>query len=465
MDSEFHNNKKNERSDENGSVGEANQGPSADPNRQNLAESPPPQMFKLNIDCFENLFEYMTLKDLLAFRRTCIRMKQAVDYYIKLNYTRLLSLEYTHWISLDAFTESRRNFLDYIKELHIFMYDLKCTDTANIKYLLNRLELVTLKCVGIDGDFFENFLQFCSNLKYLKISTTLGNGPIIGNGNEWMLREYKKLEHFELIADDISSDTENDVQQKKFHCPELMTFYTQNPNIRIFSTNSSLLSAIQPSLLKWNRKLDRLVVRLDQTNWNLIHVDGHGVECANILNALHEQGFYNRLHICCSSDSEHLPYLASLRAVEKLALRTIFTLREVNDIPVMESLRQLSVDHCEIIPIEWIQTMARNFINIERIYMRRGSITRILPFIRVARKLKALIVKILYTDDTTNDEPSFKDFITLNNERKLLDDARKVTIYIDEKTFLKLKWTSKVDFGFIKLMRFDSCPPEHFFDY
>ena len=38
-----------------------------------------PKMFKLNVDCFEHLFEWLSLKELLVFRRTCKRMKAVVD--------------------------------------------------------------------------------------------------------------------------------------------------------------------------------------------------------------------------------------------------------------------------------------------------------------------------------------------------------------------------------------------------
>lgn len=47
------------------------------------------KMFKLNVHCFEHLFEWFSLKELLVFRCTCKRIQKVVDYYIKLNYSRV----------------------------------------------------------------------------------------------------------------------------------------------------------------------------------------------------------------------------------------------------------------------------------------------------------------------------------------------------------------------------------------
>lgn len=58
------------------------------------------------------------------------------------------------------------------------------------------------------------------------------------------------------------------------------------------------------------------------------------------------------------------------------------------------------------------------------------------------------------------------DFDTLNDERKKLARARKVTIYIDEEIFLKLKWTGKLlSYDPIKLKRIESCELDHLFEW
>lgn len=42
----------------------------------------------LDIDCLEELFEWLSLCDLRALRATCKRMKIAVNYYVRLTYPK-----------------------------------------------------------------------------------------------------------------------------------------------------------------------------------------------------------------------------------------------------------------------------------------------------------------------------------------------------------------------------------------
>ena len=43
-------------------------------------------ILKLDVDCFEELFEWLSLADLRALRQTCKRLKLVVEYFIKTNY-------------------------------------------------------------------------------------------------------------------------------------------------------------------------------------------------------------------------------------------------------------------------------------------------------------------------------------------------------------------------------------------
>lgn len=44
---------------------------------------------KLNIDCLEEIFEWMSISDLLSFCRTCKRYKKTVDHFIRSYYPAL----------------------------------------------------------------------------------------------------------------------------------------------------------------------------------------------------------------------------------------------------------------------------------------------------------------------------------------------------------------------------------------
>ena len=189
-----------------------------------------PHMFKLNVDCFELLFDLFSLKDLLAFRLTCKRMKQVVDYYLKLNYPKLLWLE-LDYMNFQRFLRSDLYYFDGVKHLDLCVDEL-LTDSKlkNLQLILDRFESIRLSC-KIEGDFYEKFLKYCDRLKYLSIKASSSN-QLVGNGNQWLLRDYPNLEHFGCGAfeRDYPFDTSNIWNN-------VLKFLERHPKIQIFSTD------------------------------------------------------------------------------------------------------------------------------------------------------------------------------------------------------------------------------------
>lgn len=413
-----------------------NQSGTSKTDRPNVANELP-QIFKLNVDCFEHLFEWFSLKDLLEFRRTCKRVKQVVDYYIKLNYPRLLSLECANGIDFNELSESQCNSIEYINDIYLNTDELTETDIENIKYILRRAECIRLNCVTINVDFYDDFLTFCSGLKFLSIRALTLPELFLGNGNNWLLRHYPKLEHLELQICEAFNDP--------FASVEFVEFLSQNPKIQTFSTNSIYLSTIAPVILESNLKLDRLCVRVDEEL---------GPMC-DVLNALHKHGFYRRLHVCTYSDREDMQYISSLCALEKLYL---WSSSENYDLPAVNSLIELSLGNIRDTPIDALHLMATKFINLKRVYIKSGCLRNVRPFFRFSAKVEHIIIKKLLND--INEDVEFNDVLLLNDERKQLNHANKITVYFDEKTFLKLKWTAKTNFSLIELKRSDSIDDE-----
>lgn len=128
-----------------------------------------PHIFKLNVDCFEHLFEWFSLSDLLVLRRTCKRIQKVVDYYIKLTYPHLLRLRVNERRLLEL-CDARLNCYEWIRHL-ILWSGLNDTQIDSIKYILNELETLKLNYVQINGDFYEVPLKYCPRLKYLGVGT------------------------------------------------------------------------------------------------------------------------------------------------------------------------------------------------------------------------------------------------------------------------------------------------------
>lgn len=405
-----------------------------------------PQIFKLNVDCFEHLFEWFSLAELLTFRCTCKRMKAVVDYYIKLNYPRLLRFCIKNRQTLLELCDSPLNYFEWVRHLYIWTIGLNGTQTDGIKYILDQLETLKLCWVRIDGDFYEVVLKHCPRLKYLGLRTEVAPQIIIGTGNEWLLRRYPTLEHFEMDTPPSN--------EEPFQCTELLEFFYRNPNIRIFSTDSAFLLASRQLLLGSKINLDRLDIFVNR-NLNTIH---------GVTNDLCRNEFYQQLHLYSGRTDEfyrnQAQYFWSLCNVEKL---NVYSLPDDFQIPVVDSIKKLSIHMCTLFPLDVPKLIATNFINLRQIEIQFARLHDIRPFICYASKLKELKVWNLLTDNA--DEPKSSDFVALNREREQINPGCQVNIFIDEKNFLKMKWTSSLKFSLIELKPIESCELDHLFNW
>lgn len=393
-----------------------------------------PHIFKLNVDCFEHLFEWFSLKQLLVLRRTCKRIQKVVDYYIKLIYPQLRRLRVNERHLLDL-CDARLNCYEWIRHLYLWT-GLNDTQIDGIKYILNELETLKLNYVQINGDFYEVLLKHCLRLKYLGVGTCTLPKMIIGTGNDWLLRQYPMLEHFEI---DIRSPCKEPLQ-----CAELLVFFERNPNIRVFSTDSAFLLLSNQLMLGSNIRFDRLDILIKHNLSNI----------CNLTNDLYTQGFYKKLHLYGGSRAflrDEAQYLSTFFNLEKLFLDS---LPEDYPIPVMESIKELSLSVYSALPPNIPLLMATNFINLRRITISFANLPDILPFIRYAQNLEKIRIGDLDLENPK--EPNISDFVTLNEERKKLVRARKVTIFFNERYFLNFKWAKKLNFSMISLKQSES---------
>lgn len=90
-----------------------------------------------------------------------------------------------------------------------------------IQHEVDMLSIKRLKVnyVDINGEFNKTILRHFPNLEILQVEPE--EGKIIGSSNEWMMRQYTKLQYFHWRG---FSET----------IPELCTFIENNPTIRTF---------------------------------------------------------------------------------------------------------------------------------------------------------------------------------------------------------------------------------------
>lgn len=121
---------------------------------------PQAQIFKLDIDCFEELFEWLSLKDLLVLRKTSKRFKRLVDYFIK-EYCPGFKLGHgkvaiNNSINLNYFRHLDPDLAKLIKKIkfHLF-FPLSDAEINDFKGILSGIEVIEMQVWLIEGDFYE----------------------------------------------------------------------------------------------------------------------------------------------------------------------------------------------------------------------------------------------------------------------------------------------------------------------
>lgn len=150
----------------------------------------------------------------------------------------------------------------------------------------------------------------------------------------------------------------------------------------------------------------------------------------NLLNQLHERGFYRRLHLnVIGPNQECGKEFASLHALESLS---IWHFSERCGLDRLVNLKQLTIwDGFNPIDMEII---AKNLVNLREISIKKATFNDILPFIQYSTKLNKIHTN--FTDDIL-------DLQRLNEERMKLSGGRKIMIYVPDDIFLTTKWNTK----------------------
>ncbi|XP_055296108.1 uncharacterized protein LOC129565347 isoform X1 [Sitodiplosis mosellana] len=399
-------------------------------------------ILKLDVDCFEDLFEWLSLADLRSLRRMCKRLKQVVDYFIKTHYPAV-KMGYgrieLHEDKIDQFQQLHLTSVEMIKEAKIYFNEITVKEIDVFKGILpqvERLKINTWQLSANEGNFYESILKWCSNLKYLSID--LIHYAIIGEDNEWLKQQCPTIEHVAMDDNDVGGPGMAGV------FPDLKTFFELNPNIQTFSTTFHLLRINGNVFLGSNVKVDQLNVYGD-----CFHEYGMNVIC-ELLNQLHDQGFYQRLHMEASyiTLQEELDLIISVRGMEKLYLD--FCSSDKLTLAPKPEIKELGISYVgDYIALD---AVAKSLMNVERVCIGQGKVEEIIPFLRYARKVKE--IKVGRLDEGAHFENGVIDLPALNKERKGLAGASKITIYVHEDVFLATKMAlMKTDFSLVTLKR------------
>lgn len=188
-----------------------------------------PEIFKLTVDCFDEIFDYVSLQDVCSFGQTCKRMQKVAGDYFKRNYSKikkytdengiyifhydgpqpcsiktpvfnLFITSLTHkddkpqsLCYIDRYSDDFSSLIDF--ELwHIALTDWKA---KYLQKILPQLEVLKIVGCSINGDLYETILQRCKCLKELRIENLSTTSNEFANC--WLLHEYPSLETIRFL--------------------------------------------------------------------------------------------------------------------------------------------------------------------------------------------------------------------------------------------------------------------------
>lgn len=433
-----------------------------------------PQIFKLNLDCFDELFVFLSLRDLNVLSQTCKRMQLIVGYFVRENLSAFelfgrhnglylrYSYDYKSRFQFESSIQKLRihgynrfencvKLIRYIgancnKNLKIIRFDyvqLTSHEIENIKDILTNVESVVISQCRMNAYFYDQFPLICKKLKNLYVEQYNCTGDVLKRGeNNWLLRNWPKLKHFGW--------TQNG---NGYRITEIGRFFQLNPNVCSFSTTFDCLCANRDLIIQSNVKLDKLTIEINNNQDSGEFID-------KLMNELYDKEVYKRLHLYSTffetASPQSIIKLTSIKGLEALRYSTIIFETFFSHLIHFTELKIGS-----IFSHENLNEIAKKFVNLERLCISFAFRKDYLPFIKHSPKLK--IVKIKNVRDTEHSN-LILDLREINEERKKLSGVRKVIIYLEDKAYLANKWNCKtIDLDLVEIRRAEEYEWNNYF--
>lgn len=404
-----------------------------------------PEIFKLKVDHFEEICEYLDLDELMIFGQTCKHLRAVVGYIVqqthpndsicctdkglhivdwKINglspYIQRMSIMGDNWHTI---IESNR--FNALKEM--FFHHVSFTDDqiVCIKDILGKCEIIRMYGCNVNNEFFASFLVHCTSMKQLFIEGS--SEIIIGTDNKWLLKQYPLLDRFVLVPNEQLSEVK-----------ELGTFFEKNPKIKRFSTDCNFL---------WSNKdlIKSAKIQLDVLTMIFIDSNQPRSSFYALLKELRDVGFYKQLKIYLYMDEIDQKDVTEMVPNAGLVKLCAFKVSRGIDLSPLIHLKELYLgDGCN--GSFDLEKLATALVNLERLEFKMADRHYIYPFLRTSRKLKGIKVSLLL--DGFFDPV---DLLKMNKEREKLTHAGKVVIYVRDNVFLMNKWYNETCLSLVEL--------------
>lgn len=402
-------------------------------------------IFKLNFDCFGAIFDCLAITDVFAVAQTCKSLYQMVNSYFHNSLTSSIVL-YSHNGSylteynlvINDILLVRRKLLIENNNLRFFhcmtnsLWTLKGIYYNGVNFndsrislenhILCQIETIEINKCEFNGNLYRKLLKHCRNLKRLCVQF-----PKIKNNTKWLLRHYPNLEHIELRG-------------CKFTINDLIKFFNKNQQVQSFNGHLAI-GDLKKLADNSNVSLDELHMHLEPQMWQRF-------QTTEILNQLHEEGFYNRLNLRFYKgiSQKIIREIATLKALDTLHITLRGELVESIDLSPLDNVKSLDLDVADDIFI-YMETIAHGLSNLQQISLVKADASLIMAFVLNSKKLKTMIIRRV-------SESGVLPLADLNERRRNIT-KQKVTIFVGEQFFLKIKYdTGRTKFDLIEIKRF-----------
>lgn len=408
----------------------------------------PSDLFKLNIDCCEAVFDWLPLEDMIAIGNSCKLLQQKAGYCFSRTYSDIKIVSHsdgfevvknntivTHFAGFVGKVEIKTlNGIHYLCHVHSKLHQLTQISISGIligqsevdgmKEILGKIE--TLRMFKCSLSCHEIFAQ-CPNLQTLHVQNCFTNFF-------WSVQKYPKLENFTYIPNLYGSPSVENI----------VIFLELNTNIRKFATTAEFLWENRDKMKNANIKFDELIVFLSE-NVNT-------VSFCHLLNRLYGLKFYKKLKLCSVTHQRMLNQLPTVNGLWKLHTPQ---LKHHVTLPSLKNVQELCVH--ESTKITNFESLVNYLVDLKRIHIFYARFNDIVPLIRASATLEEVKVDLLGQGIHFSEDTKVIHLAELNRERKKLRNARKITFYVREGVYLATKFAlHRTDFSLICIKRLES---------
>lgn len=433
-------------------------------NNKNSLEQPP-HFMKMNVDCWERVFDLLSLRDIFALSETCKRMRQMAGYYFReyfpgircrwisnrgiyIGYpTSILRADFSEYITKLMVYDYLEHFLyaeHYysLKSLHLRSMELTDTQIDYLKNVLNNIENIEIKQCTIYGDLHEKFLQHCPKLKRLRLHDVLYEPE---DAEKYFFNQkYSSLQYLDYSTMQIYPSNN-----------ELNHFLEQNTDLKHFGVSNLFVWTNRDLFLKSNIKLDTFAIytAISMTSDDDV-AEVPTVEFVNLLKTLYEREFFKSLHFKIIETDGTINYQELIDELATLDALEVLVTNENNDLSRLTNLKELW-----FLGYHYATTMellAINLTKIERLYFQQANTDDIQPFFQHSKRLKTIKVDEVSGGKLLEDGIALN-LYALNLERERLRVTRRVTICVKENIYLATKNRKKnLNLARVEVARWDS---------